>query len=198
MRVIRAILLIFLTFSCKAQGLPPNLRINPLYNSSFELSSSDYVKDIDNNLNPYEGTWLWQEGNNSLTIQFQKIEMFLNDNVESFTYYMDCLIGEYKYVENGNVLFDFLPVNFSGDQIDENNMVGSILFNNSTMVSVCPECSDDARFVLGYFTQDDRPDLVGRLRMGIFNDNGIDKLRIRLGFLALLPSTPNNYFLSKS
>lgn len=55
-------------------------------------------KDVENKFAPFLGTWLWQNGNSSLEIQFEKIEMVYDDHT-----YSDMLVGKYKFVDNNGV-----------------------------------------------------------------------------------------------
>ena len=73
--------------------------INPLYRG-FTGDNNYYYKDVDNDLNPYVGTWTYTNGTTLLTITLQKkIKQHIVD--EHDDYYEDFLIGEYRYVENG-------------------------------------------------------------------------------------------------
>lgn len=90
---------ILLTFwNCHAQS--PIVDLND-WNG--QTPTNIYIKDVNNVLNPFEGTWLYSSGNTTLTIKLKKITMFYNTQ-----YYEDLLIGEYRYVKNGDELFNSL------------------------------------------------------------------------------------------
>ena len=55
-----------------------------------------YYKDTNNLLNPFVGTWVWDDGLHYLKIVFEKKLM-----VDAGNYYEDLLIGEFQYKENG-------------------------------------------------------------------------------------------------
>lgn len=104
------ILSIFLiTISCKAQ--------TPVYDlldlqHRIQRIPGAYHKDINNLLDPFEGTYVYTNGNTSLKIVLKKKVMSsLNDNL-----YEDMIVGEYEYIENGiekiNTLAN-LSVNYS-------------------------------------------------------------------------------------
>lgn len=57
-----------------------------------------YYKDIHYSLDPFVGTWIYQNGNTSLTIVLEK------RTLSTFgTFYEDLIIGEYQYIENGDM-----------------------------------------------------------------------------------------------
>lgn len=77
--------------NCKAQN-----PIISLEEWDGEEQTNAYYKDLNNELNAFEGTWLYTNGNTSLTIVLEKVTMFFNGD-----YYEDLIVGEYKYVEDG-------------------------------------------------------------------------------------------------
>ncbi|MCT4288131.1 hypothetical protein HZP25_15605 [Elizabethkingia anophelis] len=82
-------------------------QIYPLRTNDISLPKDSYVKDIDNELNAYEGTWTTSWGNKTLYITFKKIKYykdFLNDGA----YYQDLLVANFKVIDNAtnNVIID--------------------------------------------------------------------------------------------
>jgi hypothetical protein len=84
-----------------------------------------YYKDIDNLLPKFVGTWKYTNGNESFTIKLKKLTSYY-EALEG--YYIDALVGEYRYVNtNGiehvntlsNLLTDIYPY--------ENNIIGTII-----------------------------------------------------------------------
>jgi len=69
-----------------------------------------YYKDLNNQLDPFVGTWKYTNGNTSLTITLQKklIQEFQDGG---YHFFHDILAGEYKYIENNiekiNTLSEF-------------------------------------------------------------------------------------------
>jgi hypothetical protein len=83
--------LIILGFNCQAQTPIINLMdIEP-------TTPGYYIKDINNVLNPFEGTYVLNDGVNYLKITFQKKIMQYTGSC-----YQDLLIGEYQYKQNGD------------------------------------------------------------------------------------------------
>jgi hypothetical protein len=85
------LLLICITLGCKAQS--PQINISD-YDGK-PIQGANYV-DSDNLLNPFVGTYLYINGNDSLKIVLQKKTL----SYDGYKY-QDLLIGEYQYIENG-------------------------------------------------------------------------------------------------
>ena len=88
--------------SCKAQS--PIIAIEdrtPPYNEGV------YYKDINGVFDPFIGTWIWQDGNSSITIEIVKIEMEHREG-HKINEYRDNLYGQIKYIENGVEIFNTL------------------------------------------------------------------------------------------
>ncbi|RZL66646.1 MAG: hypothetical protein EOO93_05385, partial [Pedobacter sp.] len=84
----------FIVFlGCKAQT-----PIRSLYTDA-QNTPGAYYKDLFNDLNNFEGTWLYTNGGTSLTITLQK-KVIQNYNDGYIIYYEDILVGGYSYVEN--------------------------------------------------------------------------------------------------
>ncbi|CEJ69198.1 hypothetical protein BN1195_01495 [Chryseobacterium oranimense G311] len=102
------ILLIILTItaiSCKAQTYP--LR------TFTDLPENSYLKDTNNELQYYEGTWKGTWNNKIIYVNFKKV---INVYRSSFKQYRDFLIARFKVTDiNGNILFD--NTNLADDQV---------------------------------------------------------------------------------
>ena len=80
-----------------------NAQIYPLRTFT-EIPENSYLKDTNNELPAYEGTWKGIWNNKIIYITFKKITNKYNENLK---YYKDNLIGKFKVLDNnGNVLFD--------------------------------------------------------------------------------------------
>lgn len=75
-----------------------------------EVPANAYIKDLDNQLPAFEGTWKGTWNNKTFIINFKKIKFYythLKDN----PYYQDILIGKFQVKDsNGNILFDNLNI----------------------------------------------------------------------------------------
>lgn len=83
---------------CKAQN-----PVIDLSDRDGERNVGAYYKDMNFVLNPFVGTWLYTNGNDTLKIVFKKIVQNYNTK-----YYEDFLIGEYQYIKNGEELYNTL------------------------------------------------------------------------------------------
>jgi hypothetical protein len=70
--------------------------IKPLNDLDFRDSSGTYYKDIDNEMAPFIGTWLHDDGTTQFKVILKKTPQYYNGR-----YYLDLLVGEYQYVVNG-------------------------------------------------------------------------------------------------
>ncbi|WP_294285071.1 DUF6705 family protein [uncultured Chryseobacterium sp.] len=90
------IILFTLTISCKAQTYP--LR------TFTQIPQNAYLKDTNNELQYYVGTWKGSWNNKTIYITLKKITNQYNTNLK---YYKDFLIGKFKVEDsNGQILFD--------------------------------------------------------------------------------------------
>jgi hypothetical protein len=83
-----------------------------------------YLKDINNDLDKFEGTWRYVSGNDTLTINLQKFEQNFNGD-----YYEDGLRGNYRYVKDGVLVMDYL-------NNSEPYIYGNIFYDNLNIMSL--------------------------------------------------------------
>lgn len=119
---ITLVLLIIFLNSVNSQQLALNqINVNNMRNNTFVDSDSD--------LEPYVGTWLYEEGSTSFKIVLQKKTNSYNPDLNS---YFDVLIGEYEYIENGVTIINTLPLLENPSIGDFNhNIYGYQLFKNN-------------------------------------------------------------------
>jgi hypothetical protein len=92
------LLFAFVISSCKAQ-------IAPLYLMNPDLPEGTHFKDLDKNLDNFEGTWKWQSNDSIIIIKLIKQENIFFDNTNQ---YEDFVIGEYKFTVNGTIVQDYI------------------------------------------------------------------------------------------
>lgn len=101
-----------------------------------------YQKDFNNLLNPFEGTYIYNNGGVFFKIVLKKM---LQQPVAS--HYADLIIGEYQHLENGlekNNTLSNLDVIYS-DQFLKHGIAGNgILWNNSRLWK-CPQCEPNEK-----------------------------------------------------
>lgn len=131
--------LLLSTFACKAQT--PIIDIGDKYT---ELVDGAYLKDVNNQLDKFVGTWVYTNGNTSLTITFQKKTQVYNDS-----WYEDLLVGEYKYVEDGvekiNTLSNLNAPEYLANPYNH-NLVGCLIISKRRFPG-CSNCDDDEKRV---------------------------------------------------
>lgn len=86
--------------------------ILPLNAPADQITNGAYKKDTQNELPPFEGIWVFQQGNKKVTLKFKKIMYHIDWGFP--TYYKDILEAHYKVEEGGNVLYDDLSNPFDG------------------------------------------------------------------------------------
>jgi len=77
-------------YSCVAQTYPMES------NDYVSNETGVYFNDQNNNLDKFEGTWIYEDANSKLTIVLQKIEYFKTGSAHS-----DVVVGNYVYEKNG-------------------------------------------------------------------------------------------------
>jgi hypothetical protein len=143
-----------------------------------------YYKDTDNDFNTFEGTWKWEQGTSSWTIEFKKVVQYHRQHekyngIEFYDEYWDHLVGSYRYVENGVELINSLPITLGNDPYTY-SMYGSTLTTDGRGFPPCPECVPDARHLIVYMEDPERPGLKGIIRMVRFNEGGVEKIRMKM------------------
>jgi hypothetical protein len=138
--IMKHIILIFslclFSMSCKAQT--PIVAIDSPIS---DKSQGTYFKDLNNELNKFEGAWVFTNGNTSLKIVLYKVEM----NYDGSEFYFDDLRGEYQYIENGVEIINTLPNLESNPNDDDNRniLVSSIISSDER--PVCNDCTENER-----------------------------------------------------
>lgn len=109
--------------SCKAQ--------NPVINISDrngEYINGAYYKDVNNILNQFEGTYVYDDGVDYLKIVFQKKVMQFTGSC-----YQDLLIGEYQYKKNGVEIINTLnKLTTALTNVYDYSIDGNYFLNNHT------------------------------------------------------------------
>ena len=125
------LLFIVLTISCKAQS--PVFDIEDRNNRVPEIQGF-YIKDINNQLNAYEGTYVYTSGTSSLKIVLQKRTMYQIYAVSGIRY-DDLIIGEYQYIKAGVEMINTLYK--LANQNNHSITANRILIGNELGCSTC-------------------------------------------------------------
>lgn len=148
-----------LNASCKAQVINP-VNIIPIQNldNVVNITENDYVKDTNNLLNQFVGTWEYNNGSTKLKIILRKE---INDY--NGYYREDLIYGEYQYIENGfekiNTLSEIDLVYTA--QINHSIGGNNILDKNARQLP-CNDCLLSEKRFLGTI-DDPLKDVTGRL-----------------------------------
>lgn len=97
MKKLLILMTLLIAFTSRAQIIPQN-------NAYVEIPYHGYIKDTENFLDNFVGTWQYQNGNEQFIMTLSKVL-----HVDFGRYYKDILIGEYKYVNsNGTTIVNTL------------------------------------------------------------------------------------------
>ncbi|MBC7525000.1 MAG: hypothetical protein H7239_11245 [Flavobacterium sp.] len=129
---IKIMLFVVITINCNAQT-----SVVDLLDDDGSAITNTYYKDVNNLLNPFEGTYLYTNGNTSFKIILVKVVQQYNGR-----YYEDLLIGEYKYIENGVLKVNTLPelsTVYNNQRV--HNIDGNSIIYNNDRAWKCPLCA---------------------------------------------------------
>ncbi|QQV03648.1 MULTISPECIES: DUF6705 family protein [Chryseobacterium] len=131
MKQILAILLLIMIVNCKAQQpVLRTLTFEESFDENYFYKKGDYVKDTQNQLDPYVGIWKYQGTEKTLILKIQKVTMFYENIGKT---YIDVLIITYKYVKNGVVVVDNLDIpvinNFDNTAVTNRKKYGTFSLN---------------------------------------------------------------------
>ncbi|MCX8534697.1 DUF6705 family protein [Chryseobacterium luquanense] len=137
MKNIFIIFILFFTPLFKSQSV-----IIDIEESGFGKPSGYYQKDLNNLLDPFQGTYIFSNGNTSFKIVLKKmIKQYFA------SHYEDMIIGEYQYIENGlekaNTLSN-LDIVYSDQYLKHHISGNSILWSNSRLWK-CPQCNPNEK-----------------------------------------------------
>lgn len=104
---------------------------SPIYplNKSGNAQNGAYYKDLNNQLDAFEGTWIYTSGNTSLTITLQK-KFMAHIDISDLNYYTDLIIGEYKYVKEGVTKINTLSQLESNISVYQHHLIGNYVRNS--------------------------------------------------------------------
>lgn len=131
MKNLISITLLLLSINCKAQS--PIVDIIDLDGTR---QTNAYYKDVNNLLNPFEGTYIYTNGSTSFKIVLVKKELQAYNG-----YYEDLIIGEYQYILNGVQIANTLSeINTNYPNQRTHKIDGNFLVNKNHRAWKCPSC----------------------------------------------------------
>ena len=122
-----------------------------------------YLKDTYNDFDQYVGTWKYDnlQTNTSLIIKLKKVVKFYGENS---AVYVDCLAGEYIYIENNLEIVNTLG-NLGQADPYYNNIMGYLMISDNTQFPVCLECPEDTMRIKLRFNDPERKYNSGGMHM---------------------------------
>lgn len=170
-------------YTCKAQSPILDLHDNDLY---FGDVNNAYYKDIEGFYNQFVGTWVYTSGNTMLKVKFKKKDMFYQ-TPPPVAFYIDYLIGEFQYIENGvekaNTLSN-LDINHT--DISDYNIVslGKVDLTGFPKCNDCPAGTVRISMMFDEPANDDVT-LLGAFVMRKVVENGVEKIKVQFQMLEL-------------
>ena len=170
-RFITAICLFTIGF-CKAQT------VYDLTDSKPDLGTYNYyMKDINNVLDPFVGTWVYTDGGNTITMTLKK-KIKVKTSIRLV--FQDFLYGEYRFEQNGVVVLDYMSqlddpniTNIYRHNVHGNHIPYHSIFDND------PNLTGDVIDIIML-----EPNVCSKLYMYKTTINGVDALRV---YKATLP-----------
>ena len=156
--------ILLFSFGCKAQSPILDVEKKDFWTSQ----TGAYYKDINNFYDDFEGTWKYTNGNTSFTISLEK-------KVKRYSgkFYIDGIIGEYKYIENG-----VEKINTFTDSYERPSLWYSSLLKSYHKPD-CNNCPTNERRLRIIFSDRVR-DLTGKFTLKKITINGQPALEVLL------------------
>ncbi|MFT4780524.1 MAG: hypothetical protein ACJAZK_002967 [Psychroserpens sp.] len=165
---ISILLITLLISSCKAQ-------IAPLYLMNPDLPEGTHFKDLDNNLDNFEGTWKWQSNDSIIIIKLIKQENIFFDNTNQ---YEDFVIGEYKFTVNGTIVQDYISRLNDLSIKDFGHYLSGNYIMHKGQYPKCDECTIEEKRLQLYFQDPLYEYLNSAMVLRHKIDNGIEKIDV--------------------
>ena len=171
MKNLNILVVLLLSINCKAQTPIINIEDEDGYRQD-----GAYYKDTNNLLNNYEGVWLYSNGLDTLKIELRK-----NTLQHIGRYYEDFLIGEVKYVKNGNIKINTLPnINTNYNNNRKHTISGAVIVTNPLRLN-CTDCAPgEKRVFVGYV--DHLINRAGYMMLKKTTVSGQEAIKIFIGY----------------
>lgn len=135
-----------------------------------------YYKDTNNVLNPFEGTYVYTNGNKEFKIILVKKVMQYNGE-----YYEDLVIGEYQYKINGLEIVNTLPeINIVYNNQVKHHIRGNAIINNNDIEWKCPLCEPNEKRLRASI-RDKTSGRIAQLFMRRTTENGQQVMKVKVG-----------------
>lgn len=169
------LILILLSSLIKAQTI---VDINDTTYSNINNTYFNYYKkDLNNLLDPFQGVYIYSNGNNIFKIELRKMI-----KQSEGLHHEDMIIGEYQYLVNGvekiNTLSD-LNIVYSNQKLKHGIAGNRIISNINSRLWKCPQCNpNEKRLALNI--KDQSTGRYADLLMRRTNENGQEVLKVKI------------------
>jgi hypothetical protein len=173
MKKIIILVFVLIIIGCKSQT-----PILPRYNDEdrYGAIKNTYYKDTDNVLNPYEGTWIYDDGTINL-----KIVLLKKYKVKLVDFYSDYIVGEYQLkLNNQEIVNTISSIDLNGNNLLDYNLWGNIMVTKDRLKE-CNECDENEKRLLIDFNEPSRRDVAGlysKMIIRKYTESGQEKLKI--------------------
>ena len=159
----------------------------------FSNAPGQYYKDIDHELDPYVGTWLYTNGSTTLKFEFVKVE-----NLSNSRWSEDYIIGGYEYKIGSTILVNTIPdIPMVYINPIQHKVHGNRIFKKNNY-PLCPECDvNELRLSLTF--NEIASTMVGTLILRKTMVGGQEAIKLNLDvsgtitYLAGTPPPPSNF-----
>ena len=141
--------------------------IKSIYDDGLYYESGMYYKDVDNDMNKFEGTWVFENGNIKLTIVLQKrLQVYIGS---PWNCYADEVIGGYKYEIGNTVIVNTIPDTNLSLSHYENTIGGSSIVSNNRPPA-CTNCVADERRLLLHWKEPLSPYIMNHMMLRYYEE----------------------------
>lgn len=179
------ILISFICINCKAQVVSITTE-----NSWYSVPVNGYYKDAFNLLNPYIGTWKYQNTNTNTTLII-KLRKVINTDIGNIN--ADLLVGEYQYIKNGVELINTLN-NFNTDfsnQLNHEIYSRAAIKTSKAILPNCTECDEEIPCIQ-FIYSDPHKEVTGSILIGIYNSSNTIKAYFESDGIKYTETDPND------
>lgn len=176
-KILRTIICLFLTLSVHAQeGLTVLLGTEIPY----DYKKGVYLKDINNVITPYLGTWEGTLSGKKYTFVFQKFLKIRSGSLENFYNYSDCIVAKFKVVDVASSTTLYTSMNATS--IDDFPIFGIPIGSDNYMEFIFYDTDANCRNCLEFYFKK----IAG-------NPNQMQYLKYKYGTDARYPDDPCSY-----
>ena len=129
-------ILILLTFCLSIKSFAQTREVQRIVprtqaQQNYDMQPGDYIKDTENKLDQYVGTWEYNDGLGTIfTLKLQRVNEFLSDTGDNSYYFSDEILITYKRVKNYALIYNNLNSSLPTQYLSDIEMLGFGSANN--------------------------------------------------------------------